>query len=505
MSEPATMFDDVPPPEPEQPKKRGPGRPPKKPVPYAPMDESGLLTRKDDVALSAELVKDISSDDEPACYTNEQFYRYQKDTGIWTERDWHEIRRKAMAYSGKLYIKEVTGEGDNRRVKTGVLELSDGKVDGMCNCAATRIATPQYFDDAVPGVAFTNGFYRVVSGHYELIDHSPANRARAFYDWPYREHHHEAWTDFLHNIFRGSPDATERIRALQEFFGLCILGLAPMFTKSLLLVGLGANGKSVLLNVIAELFPERLKTSMAPDTWANEYYRAKLESVYINIVQEMPEREVIESDAVKAVIDGNTVNGRHPKGQPFFFKPKAGHVFAANALPPVNDFSPGFWRRWVIIPFERNYEHDPERKDKMVMHAQLTRELPGICMWAIAGAQRIIAAGRYTMVPSGEAMIHKWRTKTDMVAMFIAERCKPVKLAKLGTGTVRLYKTFQEWCLSTGHKHPLTQNKFMDRLDLLGYKTDGTAFGLRSLELFDHTDVGAARNGEEDENESFLS
>ena len=180
-----------------------------------------------------------------------------------------------------------------------------------------------------------------------------------------------------------------------------------------------------------------------------------------NFVSELPEAEIIASEAFKAIVSGDQTTGRHIRDAPFSFHPVAGHVFAANRLPGTNDQTWGFWRRVLVLTFCRDFTNDPTRDphaaEKIIQH-----ELPRAVSWMLQGAVRLISQKDYTIPPSHEAALKAWRRQADQVAAWADENVTP---SPIGQGTMGkdVYAAFRAWALENGHRPPAS-NVFGERM-----------------------------------------
>ncbi len=64
----------------------------------------------------------------------------------------------------------------------------------------------------------------------------------------------EKWLKFLDDVFDGDDDKDQKIAVIQEWFGYC-MDRSLNLHKALVLYGDGGNGKSVILDVLAAIFP----------------------------------------------------------------------------------------------------------------------------------------------------------------------------------------------------------------------------------------------------------
>lgn len=379
---------------------------------------------------------------------------YRPAVGIWAELYPAEIRAVVARWDGEWI--GTGGFNPDGTPKAKPLKVSSAISKGVVDLVEVYSASPGFFDGAAPGLTFANGFVSVKGGRAHLEPFDPDQRSTDALPFV-----HEAgaipngFLKMLRECWRGEADLPERIALLREFVGACLLGLAPRYQRGLILVGDGANGKSTIQEIIRSLFDHGFVTAIPPQEMGQEYRRAMLSTARLNVVSELPEAEIMDSEAVKAVISGDLIIGRYIRNAPFSFRPRCGNIWAANALPGVRDMSRGFWRRWAVLTFGREFA--PEEQDRELAARIIGSELPKIASWAIEGAACLESRGRYTEPASSTRAVEEWRLSADIVARFVAQRTVATPACK--TGARELYQVFQAWALAGGHK-PLSVTKF---------------------------------------------
>ena len=209
---------------------------------------------------------------------------------------------------------------------------------------------------------------------------------------------------------------------------------------------------------------------MRPQDLGREYDRARLVELRLNAVAELPALEIEDAEAFKAAITGDQMKARDPYKRVFFFRPTAGHVWAANGLPGVRDFSRGLWRRLTLISFDRMM--DQQSGCIVDLGHQLAREEGAlIASWLVEGAVRALAQG-YTPVPSSDVALAEWRASADSVAMWIEERV--LGPATPGTPASLVQRDYKDFCFSQGYKNPVGPPRLKERLGRLGYPEQRT-------------------------------
>ncbi len=414
---------------------------------------------------------------------------------VFTPIDPFRIDRRIEAFAGAPVFARLdpkTGEPVYRPLK-----LNDGDLSGTMRRFESRCAHPRFFDDARRGIATRAGVFVLGTARLERLDLSPRLRVRSFLDLdpfeglapdvvtqvlaPESPTHARIVEDhllegtrlgtMLRTVFRGLPDADDVRLLLGEFFGLAILGLAPSRGKCLFLLGDGNNGKSTVLTVLSGVFPAGTVTSASPGDLAHEYHRATLAGSRLNVVEELAENRLPETDQFKNCVTGGMVRGRHPGGRPFDYRCEAGFALALNELPPIGDGTAGFWRRPLVVPFNRAI---PAAEviidlDQLI----LATERPRVLAWLLASAARVIQANAYTLPSSVTDATTEWRSDADAFAAWFSDGYRPFDRATEPSlnplQSKVLYERYLHYCRDNGFKHPVSITRFGRRLKALSH------------------------------------
>jgi putative DNA primase/helicase len=247
-----------------------------------------------------------------------------------------------------------------------------------------------------------------------------------------------------------------------------MLEVATSYQVALVTLGDGANGKSVLTQVVEAAMPPGSACAIPPQDFGQEYRRAMLAGKLLNVVSELPEAEILDSESFKSVISGDSTTGREIRQAPFTFKPVAGHLFATNRLPGTQDQSHGFWRRFVVTTFNRIFQ--PHEQNRYLATELIKEELPAIVAWFLAGAQRALLRGALTIPESHQAALDTWRQRADQVRAFVDERCDRLPLNAepyQWTPASNVYSRYRTWAQDNGHR-AVASNTFGERMKHIG-------------------------------------
>lgn len=229
--------------------------------------------------------------------------------------------------------------------------------------------------------------------------------------------------------------------------------------KVMVLLGNGANGKSVLFEVINKLLgTENVSNfSLQSLTDVNGYYRASIENKLLNYSSEMNGR--VEFSIFKQLASQEKVAARLPYKEPIILDNYARLLFNSNVLPENVELSNAFFRRLLIIPFNvtiNEEDQDPE------LHLKLFKELPGILNWILAGLTRLIKNKKFTQSDEVDELINKYEIESDSLKLFLKEN----NYEKSVTSKVKikdLYLKYKAFCLEDRYLI-LNKSKFIKRI-----------------------------------------
>jgi len=242
--------------------------------------------------------------------------------------------------------------------------------------------------------------------------------------------------------------------------------------KVMLLYGSGANGKSVFYEIINALLGVENTTSYTLQSLTDDkgYQRAKIQDVLLNYASEISTK--LNTAIFKNLISGERVEARLPYGEPFMISNYAKFLFNCNELPKDVEQNNGFFRRFIIVPF--NVTIPEEEQDKSLHTKIIDNELSGILNWALEGLERLIEQQGFTQVDEVNEMLKQFKLESDSVAMFIDEGY--TKSTKGHYLVSDLYKNYREYCSSSGFVS-LNQKNFKKRLEALSIEIKRTSAG----------------------------
>jgi P4 family phage/plasmid primase-like protien len=444
--------------------------------------------RGDHLEVAQHLLRSLSSDPAELATDEGAMYRYHGSTGLWLELDKSSLACAVHPFAGRRIL-----HGDREKI----LKVNSGTVDGAIEQAGHITRRVDFFASAPLGLAFSDGFVHATPDGLSWAEHAPDHRARVGYPNARAACLSQPcprWLEFLRQVWpaetrdaegRELPeeaalasacDQEAKILLLQQFLGACLVGVATRYQICLVMVGEGSNGKSTLIKVAEALFPAGTVAHVAPQDMGDEYRLALLAGKRFNTVGELPTSEIMTSERFKAIVAGDEVTARQIRQEPITFQPRAGHMYAANKLPPVADMSHGFWSRFVVLRFAQTFQRGANARE--LWAEMVEAEGPAIIGWMLEGAASVLAARGYTLPPSSRAEIEAWRRRADNVAFFLDECCEmPGEKddpAAFWTKAGELFAAYSKWAKESNYK-PVSKQSFADRMAQLGHAQKRTS------------------------------
>lgn len=428
-------------------------------VTTAPPPDPGYFERGDEVELAQHVAGQLGGRDR-AVFDEAALWLVDDGCG-WEEVPLQEVARWAHGFAGRWVRVGTDRNGDP---KFSRIKLSQRGTAGIAKAAGDYLLRAGFFADAPHGAAFSRSFARV-DGHRVVVEPlTPEHRARrsgiADYALP-RSGEASVFVGLLKQSWDGCPDIDDRVRYLLEWTGAALLGIATRWKDSPLLFGPKDTGKSRIVDAILGLFPATSRRHVSLHDMTNPAFLARLAGARINAVSELPARELLEGQKAKAVLSGDPVVVKPLYKNPFEFRPRCAHIFAANELPPSLDSA--LRERFVLLDCPNVV---PREKQDPVLAAKLAAEAPVIAAVALECAGDLLRRGHFIRPKSSEAAGERWAMRGDSVALWALDSV--ARSEEVKTASSVLYRDYREWCVDNGHR-PTASNKWAERMAEAGF------------------------------------
>ena len=279
----------------------------------------------------------------------------------------------------------------------------------------------------------------------------------------------------------------DKQEVLCEFLGYIFISNRRLkLEKVLFLYGGGANGKSVINDILRALLGNQNTSeySLQSLTDANGYSRAQIADILLNYATEINGK--LESSRFKSLASGEPMEARLPYRDPFIIEDYAKLIFNTNELPKDVEFTHGFFRRFLIIHFEVTIPD--EEQNKGLANEIINEELPGVFNWILTGLNRLLINGRFSDSPSTDKALDEFKTESDTVKRFLHEfeyLPDPDKKILLKD----LYPQYKDFAFEDGNK-ALSKSNFKKRLELNKIQVKRESEGIQVYVSLSQSDNG---------------
>jgi P4 family phage/plasmid primase-like protien len=193
------------------------------------------------------------------------------------------------------------------------------------------------------------------------------------------------WQSFLTQIF---GDDVELIDWLKRWCGYLLTG-STAEQIFIFCFGLGANGKSVLADILRFILADYAR-AIASETLTESKRAAgsatpdlaELIGARLAMSAETEDGAALAESLIKSLVSGDTMTVRKLYTAPVQFTPQFKLMMLGNHKPIIKGNDYGIWRRVLLIPFRRTFK--PEERDKELLN-KLKAEAPHILAWMVEG------------------------------------------------------------------------------------------------------------------------
>lgn len=224
--------------------------------------------------------------------------------------------------------------------------------------------------------------------------------------------------------------------------------------------GVGANGKSTVLNVIqavmgdyAITLPTESLMMAKRDAAAASPDLMLLRGVRLALASETEDGQRLAEARIKQLTGGDLVTARALYGGFVTFPQTAKLVIVGNHKPQIAGTDEGIWRRVQLVPVEFTI---PAAQRDPALPGKLLAELPGILAWMVRGCLKWQQSG-LTPPPAVTAATNAYKAESDILGEWIAECCTVAAVASATSG--ELYAAYRNWGLRNGHQ-PWYRNRW---------------------------------------------
>ena len=247
----------------------------------------------------------------------------------------------------------------------------------------------------------------------------------------------------------------EVIDLLYETMGNCFY-LLNSYRGAVALYGQsGSNGKSTLLNMIAQLIGRENASYLSLQDTAERFRLAEVYGKAANIGDDIPASFLKDSSTFKKLVTGERVTAEKKGQDPFSFQSYAKMFFAMNELPPVSDKSKAFYGRLLLVPLNQVFQQGNNADASLKTKQWSQQEMECLTRRAVEGLKRLLKNGDFTRPACVAVAMAEYERENNPIIEFLEEfgdlEYEPVQ---------KVYDSYTLWSSQAGHRNTLSRKRF---------------------------------------------
>lgn len=213
----------------------------------------------------------------------------------------------------------------------------------------------------------------------------------------------------------------EHVLTIVKLIAYCLLRNSN-YEKAFMLVGEGSNGKSTLIKtIIALLGRDNCSNKSLQELTGDRFAKAELFGKMANLFSDIPSDKLAGTGDFKMLVSGDRVSAQRKFEHPFSFENYAKMIFSANQIPQTDDQTYAYYRRWVIIPFNRTFEAE-EADECLIEKLTTPEELSGILNLALKAVRRLRDEHGFKETDLADIK-RQYELGASRIGSFLAEQC----------------------------------------------------------------------------------
>lgn len=420
------------------------------------------------------------------CHPAKRWYVYDGMRWSQDDRGWIQQAAKQSVLTMYDAMSSLPDKPRNELLKHAIRSESDRALKAAISQASSEpeiTVIPEQFDLDTMLLNVKNGTIDLQT--CELRPHNPEDMISALSPVTYNpEAKCPKWVAFLDQIFEQNAAL---IRYVQKALGYTLTGLT-IERAVFCLWGVGKNGKSTLLKVIAQILGEYARKTPTETLMlkrndsgpSNDV--AILKGARLVTASETEESRKLNVAKVKDMSGDEELAARFLYGETFNFRPQFKLWISTNHKPVIPGNDRAMFDRFKLIPF--TFRVEPDQVNKR-LESELLEEAPGILNWLLEGCLAWQQEG-LSDPETVTSAVTSYQQEMDQVGAFIADRCIVGPTYRVASGD--LYAAYKAWCDVNGEKwntstwfgRQLTEREFDKMLD--GPKRVRTWIGIGLLD-----------------------
>lgn len=286
-------------------------------------------------------------------------------------------------------------------------------------------------------------------------DHNPNDFLTYCMKYPYKPgKYYKPWSDFIEDIMNGD----ERKQSLLQEAAGYVLFPNNAFQKCFVLIGSGANGKSVFLSVLTHVFGEDNVSNIEMSAFAKDFQVIHLMNSLINISSETKSNIAGAESVFKQIVAGDMVSSCFKGKDMISFRPRSKLFIACNEYMKSKDTTEGYLRRLCFVKFPMHYTDNPVQPNDRPINRELENDfklhLTEIFNWVLDGYRALRADREFTVTDEQSEIISDYKEVINPLISFV----KDYELDGDYASNDEFYRDYLVWCEQCGHKSRTKQS-----------------------------------------------
>ncbi|WP_252235066.1 phage/plasmid primase, P4 family [Clostridium sp. ZS1] len=205
---------------------------------------------------------------------------------------------------------------------------------------------------------------------------------------------------------------------LQEVFGNALLNNTKA-EKAFFFTGVGSNGKSFCSEILTAILGTNNVSNIQLNKFSETFGIETIMGKKLNIANENEIGGAISTETLKTLVSGDTINISRKFRTAIDYKSTVKLIFLLNTLPDTLDNTYGYYRKILIIPFNRVFK--PNEID-IHLKEKVCNELGGVLNWCLEGASRLISNGyKFTESKAVNDITNAYKQEQNPVENYLEE------------------------------------------------------------------------------------
>lgn len=403
------------------------------------------------------------------CESEKQWYHYD---GIYWERAPMSLLNNMARELQRHFTVLANATQDTHRIKAAKALGNNDKLTNMIKAASNMMVIDVTdFNQHNHLLAVANGVVDLRTG--EMIEPLPEYYITVKAPIPFNANAKspERFCRFISEICCGR---TELIQYLLVALGYCITG-ENREQIYFIFYGKGANGKSVLINILRYVLGDTLTGQVAQDAFVRKSNGSSLNPSLVRIkdtrlafVSEGNSKQEMDEALLKGLSGGDIVPLRTLFKEHNYNKTHFKIILASNHMPAMRYQDESIQRRTKIIRFDNTFTGDKRDNN---LDTALQNEAEGILKGLIITAGVYYKYGLSKYEPSCVAEAYNTcRAETDSVFAFVQEHAVRPENPNTFIRSSVLYQHYQRYC-ADNDMEAVTHKAFTTSMNRLGYES----------------------------------